>query len=404
MLVKCNHCGLQENVAWLDLAPEHERFFYQCSNLCEPSLTGYGQRLRVVMESPVSFNLPRVTSLRASALAYKIYDCAAGARYQAIKLSKSTAKALNKDSGSDQIVAQFPIFGRTWRGLKDNSLTAMVIVFENPGELPPHTIYVVFRGSAGDKSKGGSGWMGGSVGTGQSRSSQKVNIDWRANFDNVQEEADWGGGGFMIHGGYKNVLGSYRNEVFRVLSRARRIFPGANVVITGHSQGAGHCILFTHWLIHHTPDILPFVFCMPISPPRVGDIRFANDFTTKIVSRTPLLPYDGEVPVGAMFVVRGHDPVSFSMKHAFAFKSLSDPMGGQESLRKYADTTDLLRKGKAAKRKDKKYGGEGLQTYFHPRCLKILPGLFFAKGDLQVVNHAPGFIRDQIRTEFKKTM
>ena len=403
MLVKCNHCNHQENVAWLDMAPQHERFFYQCSNLCDPSVTGYAQRMRSVLEAPVSFHLPRVTSLRASALSYKIYDCAAGAQYQPIQLSKTTMKALKKDSDSDEIVAQFPIFGRSWRGLKDNSLTAMVIVFANPSEMPPYTIYVVFRGSAGDKSKGGSGWMGGSVGTGQSKSTQKVNIDWRANFDNVQEEADWGGGGLMIHGGYKSVLSSYRDDVFRVLSRARRLFPGANIVTTGHSQGAGHCVLFTHWLIHQEPDILPSLFCIPISPPRVGDIRFANDFTTNIVARTPILPHDAEASLGAMFLVRGHDPVSFNMEQAYAFKSLQDPRGGEESLRKWAGR-GIIRGGLAAERKEKNYGGEGLQTYFHPQCLKILPGAWFAKGKGQVLNHKPNWIRDQLRTQFTKTM
>ncbi|MEM1161347.1 MAG: hypothetical protein AAGJ28_10470, partial [Pseudomonadota bacterium] len=203
MFVTCEHCGEQENVAWLDTVPAYEKFFYQCSKGCDPSSTGFEKQIRRTLEANIPYDLPRVTSLRAAALSYKIYAAAEAGQYDWMKLSKRTAKALHDDSNSEKIVNQYPIFGRAWRGLQDNSLVASVVVFENPGELPPYSIYVVFRGSRGSKSDGGAGFMGGKrAGGGQSKESQTVNIDWRANFDNVQDFADYGGGSFLIHGGY----------------------------------------------------------------------------------------------------------------------------------------------------------------------------------------------------------
>lgn len=403
MLVKCKHCGLQESVAWLDRVPAYEKFFYQCSNGCDPSETGFAQQIRNTLEAGVGYDMPRVTSLRAMALSYKIYGASEASKYEWLTLSKRTTKALHDDSNSDQIVNQYPVFGRSWRGLQDSSLTAMIVVFKNPGELPPYSIYVVFRGSRGDKNAGGAGFMGGKPsGGGQSKASQTVNIDWRANFDNVQDFADYGGGGFLIHGGYKSVVASYRDAVYAKVAQARRAYPGSNVVITGHSQGAGHAAIFTHWLAYKAPELVPSLYCIPFSPPRVGDYRFAQDFNNRIVARQTVLPYDGMPSLGAMFVARGHDPVSFKVEQAYAFKSLDDPRGHETSLRKWA-SKGLLSAGLKAQHKEKKYGGEGLQVYFHPQCLKILPGAFGAIGQLQILNHKPDWIRNVVRKEFKST-
>ncbi len=392
MYVKCEHCKHQENAEWLDRVPTHEKFFYQCSNGCPPSKTGFEIRMRSTLEVKIPYELPRVTSMRAIALAYKIYERANAKSFSWIELSKRTTKALEKDSGSAKIIQEYPVFGRSWRGLTDSSLVAMVVVFENPGQLPPYSIYVVFRGSVGGKNEGGAGWLS---------NAQKVNVDWRANFDNIQEEADYGGAGFLIHGGYKSSLGSYRDRVMSAIAKAERAFPGSNIVITGHSQGAGHAALFTHWFSYQVPHLVPNMFCIPFSPPRVGDYRFASDFNHRIVGRQLILPFDGVPSLGAMFVVKGHDPVSFDMEQAYAWKGSND--GHEVSMRKYADS-GLVKGGLAAKRKEKKYGGGGLQTYFHPSCLKILPGAKIAKGIAQVLNHKPNWIRDQIRKEFKKTM
>lgn len=403
MYVKCSHCGLTENVAWLDRVPAYEKFFYQCSNGCDPSNTGFEQQIRRTLEASVPYELPRVTSLRAVALSYKIYGVAESAKFEWMKLSKRTTKALREDSHSELIVNQYPVFGRAWRGLLDSSLTAMIVVFENPGQLPPYSIYVVFRGSRGTKNDGGAGFMGGAKrGGGQSKSSQKVNIDWRANFDNVQDFADYGSGSFLIHGGYKSVVASYRDAVYSKLSQALRAYPGSNIVITGHSQGAGHAAIFTHWLSYHAPKLLGQIFCIPYSPPRVGDYRFVADFNSRIVARETVLPYDGIPQLGAMFVVRGRDPVSFKVEQAYAFKSLDDPRGHEKSLRKWA-SKGMISAGLKAQAKEKKYGGEGLQVYFHPTCLKILDGAFGAVGQLQILNHKPDWLRNVVRNDFKET-
>lgn len=392
MYVKCEHCGHQEDAQWLNVAPTHEKFFYQCEKGCPPSKTGHEKAIRTTLEAQISYGIPRVTSMRASALSFQIYERANSAKFSWIELSDKTKKALEKNSNAHVIVQEYPVFGRAWRGLLDDSLVAMVVVFENKGQLQPYTIYVVFRGSVGSKNAGAAGWMS---------KSQKVNVDWRANFDNVQDFADYGGASFMIHGGYKSSVGSYRDRVYAALAQAQRSFPGSNIVITGHSQGAGHAVLFTHWLAYKDPLMIPNLFCMPFSPPRVGDYRFATDFNNKIVARKTLLPYDGAPSLGAMFVIKGHDPVSFDMERAYAWKATSQEHA--ISLRKWA-SAGIVRGGLAAKRKEKKYGGAGLQVYFHPSCLKVLPGARIAKGLLQVLNHKPDWIRDQIRNEFKATM
>lgn len=381
----CQHCRHTDLLS-LQFVPLHDRFDYECSKCGKANATGVEQQLRPQMEQRVPHAMPRVTSLRAAAVSYKIYEEANKAGPPNLKMSKTTTKALKKDASAHQIVAQVPIYGRTWRGLTDSSLVAMVIVFANPGELPPYSIYVVFRGSVGGKNDGNAGWMSGA---------QKINIDWRANFDNVQERADYGGASCLIHGGYKSSLGSYRDNVFQALALARRTYHGSNVVITGHSQGAGHAVLFTHWLSYQAPDMVPNLFCMPFSPPRVGDFNFASDFNQRIVVNETILPFDGPPPLGAMLVVKGNDPVSFSMEHSYTWKD--DPQAHAVSLRKYADS-GLIKGGLMSEKKEKKYGT--LQVYFHPSCLKILPGATLAKGKAQVLNHKPNWIRNDVRDAF----
>ncbi len=73
---------------------------------------------------------------------------------------------------------------------------------------------------------------------------------------------------------------------------------------------------------------------------------------------------------------------------------------GIQSLRKWAGKSSQVQDS-LSKHHAVVFCGDGLQVYFHPSCLKILPGATIAKGLLQVLNHKPNWIRDQIRDQFK---
>ena len=179
--------------------------------------------------------------------------------YKTAEENRGTIKMARDDSrrkklrrkGYASILHYELLRGRTHRGITDDSVVAAVVVMANGhGATPAHTIYVVFRGS-NDASKTDIG------------KKKMANVDWRANLDNrMRPIGIFGSAPVLVHTGFDIILKSYSDRVLAVLANAKTLFDSANVVITGHSQGAAHAILFTYHLAQTNPEYYPF--CIPV--------------------------------------------------------------------------------------------------------------------------------------------
>ena len=257
-----------------------------------------------------------------------------------------------------------------------------MVAIDNGNTAPIRiSIYVVFRGSASDENVGG--WV----------ENRGVNLDWRANFDNRMEITDYAATSIRIHRGFKSVLGTYRGEVRRALNEMRRVANAVghrhHTVITGHSQGAAHAILFAHWLAYVEPENP--VFCIPYSPPRVGDYAFARDFTKLITERVVCLPHDGWRTQSAFLMVKGLDPVSFNQKRAFG---PGDDRRRNEKVDKY----NIVKKGIRAGQWEENLSAPE-QPYFHPKSLVFLTSAVPKLGLLKAVDHHPKLFRNKILSQ-----
>lgn len=347
-----------------------------CPTCHEHVATGSEEKIRAAWEQSTAYEYPRVTAARSIALSNSIYKTALKGRGY---VSMTTAqRKLNKEGYHGELISCELVRGREHGGLKQDSCTAAVVAIINRGDNPRISIYVVFRGSASAESVGG--WV----------DQRKVNLDWRANFDNRMATTDYAAPDVRIHKGFKDVLGSYRDEVRRTLNEMRRRAESAmhqhHTVITGHSQGAAHALLFAHWLSYVDPNNR--VFCMPFSPPRVGDYTFARDFTSRITERAVFLPYDGWRPQSAFLMVKGLDPVSFDQKRAF---------GPQDDNRRNQkiDKYNLYQKAnRAGKWESEQSVAE--QPYFHPKHLVLLSSAVPKVGMLKAFDHQPWWFRNKI--------
>lgn len=355
-----------------------------CPTCQEYVATGLEHRIRAEWEQATAIAYPKVTAARAIALANGIYKTAINKKNKHNYISMTTAeRKLRKKGYEGQIVQSELIRGRGHGGLYQDSCTAAVVAIDNgPTEPLRISIYVVFRGSASDSNVGG--WV----------ENREVNLDWRANFDNRMETTDYAGTNIRIHRGFKSVLGTYRGDVRRALSEMRRRIDANghrhHTVITGHSQGAAHALLFAHWLAY--VDRENPATCIPYSPPRVGDYDFARDFSRLISNRVVCLPYDGWRTENAFLMVKGLDPVSFNQKRA------SGPE--DDRLRnRIIDKSGLLKKASNAGKWEAE-NSVAEQPFYHPKNLVLVSSSVPKLGLLKAVDHHPGLFRDKILGKF----
>lgn len=348
-----------------------------CPTCHEHVATGLEGQIRTVWEQPTGIAYPGVTAARAIALSNSIYKTALEKR--SVVTMTTAQRKLGKKGYEGQIVSSELIKGRGHGGLYQDGCTAAIVAIDNGANEPTRiSIYVVFRGSASDAKVGG--WV----------EDRKVNLDWRANFDNRMAITDYASSDVRIHGGFKSVLGTYRGEVRRALNEMRRVANAAghlhHTVVTGHSQGAAHALLFAHWLTYVERENP--VVCMPYSPPRVGDYNFARDFTRLITNRAVYLPYDGWRTQSAFLMVKGLDPVSFNQKRAFG-------PGDDTRRNTKVDNYGLLKKGvRAGQWEENESVAE--QPYFHPKNLVLLTSAVPKIGLLKAVDHHPKLFRNKI--------
>lgn len=378
-LIPCLHCD--NEIAIDPPAPDPlDPITIECPKCHGRTITGKENEVRRTWEIFESRKFPVVTAARCIGLAKGIYDLA-NRGHGSFDLTAVENKLAKKGRAVGSIVNYWPIKGRTHGGQTDGSIVAAVVVIRNGDDEPKrHSIFVVFRGSVGDHNDGNAGW---------STSNANINVDWRANFDNQMNECGYGPSNIHIHGGYREITESYRGRVFQKLCEARRLYDNNHTVITGHSQGGGHTVLFSHWLSY--VDGGNPVVCMPYSMPRVGNYTFALDFTNRITERAVYLPYDGWWSKSAHLFVLGDDPVVMSQKHASWGRHLNTK-GDLDGL------LGLVKKGQYASSSEKKRAIRN-QPYFHPKGLVKLKSGFVIH---EALNHKPERLFDAVLKKVKR--
>jgi hypothetical protein len=327
MAEKCIHCKNKFN-------PNPQTDLMKCPRCREITPTGYESKIRKIQEAyKNTLRWPGATVGRAIGLAAGIY------RYSthgdAINYDLIERKIKRQGAGHPPGEYGFKYeMGRHGAGVDDESVGLMFIPVKGmtasahqDGQKPWHVLYVVFRGSRGGKQSEegsriwykpwkrhepenpkGAGW-------GERDDGQKINVDWRSNFNNAQVPTPWPSPG-KIHRGFLDIYSSVRDTVHFVVRSFVHQFPNGRVVVCGHSLGAALSTLCAHDLecsgICHP-------FCFPFCAPRAGDLEFARHFNICIAERVQSL--DCEFDRGSYhrcFVfVQSNDPVSWGGKHAF---------------------------------------------------------------------------------------
>ncbi len=210
-------------------------------------------------------------------------------------------------------------------------------------------IYVVFRGSRGDKStdterKWGHVFKKGKSfkesinpkGAGWDETTGK-NVDWRVDLDTRQVK-------FMnhspkndvlVHNGFHEMYQSLRAEILREV--AGRDPEHSIIICTGHSLGASLATLCALDLSYLYPANTMFIaFCNP----RSGNRGYVEEFSRQFVNRPLIeLESDGVAAVRAVWFDQKNDPVTYSGKYGHKPKVYK---GAQATKRR----ADSLFKGK----------------------------------------------------------
>ncbi len=380
-MVQCVFCGTEN-----PLPPQltiDRMIVIDCRNCHRKTPTGKEEEVRKTWEQCVSRSYPKVTAARAIGLANAIYKTAE-ADVNTISIGKTREalkEAYGKGFDAKGIIGGYLIKGRVHGGFTDPTAVAAILIIDNGQQTPRYSIYVVFRGSSGAM---------------RAHEDQSVNVDWRANFDNGFDTTGYTPDSIKVHRGFKASLSSYRDRVLRGMNMAIQDHPDSHVVITGHSQGAGHAILFAHWLSYIQPTPRPFV--IPYSPPRTGNFAFAHDFSIRLSMKPMALPYDGMPAHGAYLMVKGEDPVVWGMKHSFSGRTIQETWSAADAQLKdrwVAGYRGLLDQAAYAESAEK-YRYNPSEVYFHPLYLTQISSWTPKIGKLKALDHDPGSFRDKI--------
>lgn len=292
----------------------------QCPRCRLPTPTGHEKRLRSQLEQYKNhIPYPRIAAGRAIGYAAGIYDLST--HNKRIDTSAIERKLESKygPSGGAQHTSLKMISGRSAAGAHDARAGLMIykVTGSNykvggPKGQPWSLIYVVFRGSRGDK-QGKANPMG--AGWGKTESGQTVNIDWRSNLKTNQEPAPWLAS-VSIHAGFLEIYRSVREEIHATLRAYLQKDGTSTVITTGHSLGAGLSTVCAHDL--ECSGVCKPV-CLPFCSPRVGNLAFVQDFNRRISDEKAVMwcEVDG-VSFNRCFVfVQSNDPISWSGEHGF---------------------------------------------------------------------------------------
>lgn len=325
--------------------------------------TGHEQRIRQDLEryrNDLSF--PRIATGRAIGFASGIYDFSThNTRIDTSSLERKLTEKYGMSAMSEHTSLNI-ISGRSAGGVTDTR--AGLMIYQASGKNYKvggkrgqewKLIYVVFRGSRGDKQGSdnpmAAGW--GVTPTGHAR-----NIDWRSNFNTRQDVPSWRAD-VRVHAGFLEIYNSVRSTVHQTVSNALAKTPYAAVITTGHSLGAGLATLCAHDL---DCSGICKPFCLPFCSPRAGDLAFARDFNTRIAEDEGVLWSEIEnINFKRAFVfVQSNDPVSWGGEHGF-----KNAMSAKSGV-KVADSGSIATQGLYAALKKTK---SDTVIYYHVRNL-----------------------------------
>lgn len=305
--VKCTTCNQK-----IPFSPNEDVCY--CWHCGAENATGQELRIRKELEGYRNhLPYPKLTVGRAIGYAASIYEFST--HNQRIDVSGIEDRLKNR-FGSDAGLTKSSIrmmSSRSSGGLVDSRTGLMIYTLSgNNNGFLWDMIYVIFRGSRGDKpgvkaNHYGAGW--------DESGEQRHQIDWSANFNNQQTAAPWDPG-VKVHRGFLELYESTRDLLLNELGKSMAAMPHAKIVCTGHSLGAALATLCAHDLQHST-NYKPF--CYPFCVPKVGNSAFARDYEVRIAGDWDMLacePNRGMYPRGITFV-QADDLVSWGSKHAW---------------------------------------------------------------------------------------
>lgn len=316
----------------------------ECPSCHHVHVTGNEQELRKDLEGKTSIvvgRIPGSVAARAASYCTQIYKFAKkGTAIGYDKLEARIARKYGANTAGEATLSS--TYGRVHAGVADDTTGVAIIEVWHKGtaqSVPWRYVYVVFRGSVGADQKTGkraSNPLGAGVGAGGEK------VDWRANFDNSQVPLQWAAAGAKVHRGFWTMYQSMRDNVVRdVLAIANaRTFgrPQAQVVVTGHSLGSALATLCAFDLrVNH--GVKPI--CLPICPPRVGNLQFVRRFNRLLADEPVVLPSENQEYRCSYAFVQRADLVSIIQKKSFAH---GIDRAGSKGRRK-ADGTGVGAKG-----------------------------------------------------------
>ncbi len=300
----CVHCGNSFRINPMkDAMP--------CPHCKQRTPTGMEEKFRKVLEKVhTRMPWPKSVAARAASYANQIYKFASEGKELALAdIEDRIQKRFGPDARAGEVQLRF-FTGRSLLDMRDS--TPGVILIEADGRSGKQDwryVYVVFRGSAGDRSKNMSGWDQ----TGQH------NIDWRVNLENTQQRPEFGDPEARVHQGFYHLYMSMQRSLKRMIGYSSRAARGpCNIIVTGHSLGAGLSQICAYDLLHSG---YRNVSCFPFCPPRAGNLEFVLDFNQRISNTLRHYPSERQSYYGAFAFIQGLDPVSIGQKRS-AFRGV----------------------------------------------------------------------------------
>ena len=294
--------------------------------------TGYEESIRKSLEKDVSGKLkyPRFAVARAIGYSSLIYGMATHDEYfdgakienQLKKLAREDKKFQGGATGESQEIkgTQKTRGLSQGRGLTDPRMGYLMAVVTGTGFKQ---IFIAFRGSRSDTgNKLNPSEAGFDKDTG-------VNVDYAANFTGRYESPSWAGGGIKIRRGFLEMYESMKVDVLQNLDTQLANHPTAQVIVTGHSLGAGLAVVCAHHLQYHRIGRIAGdgLFCYPFCTPRTGNAEFAFDYRARLGEAEREIPGEpsSHKYKRCLNFVMSNDPVSTKAAYGYLHDRTDDP-------------------------------------------------------------------------------